>query len=42
LLRYGLLGVHEFPLVLSAGMVVGLGALSAAVAVLSFDRSVRS
>ena len=42
LLRYGLLGVHEFPLVVSAGMVVGLGALSTAVAVFSFDRSVRS
>jgi len=42
LLRYGLLGVHEFPLYVSAGMMVGLGALSAAVAVVSFDRSVRS
>jgi len=42
LLRYGLLGVNEIPLYLSAGMVVGLGALSAGIAVFSFDRSVRS
>ena len=41
LLRYGLLGVHEFPLVVSMGMMVGLSLLSAAVAVVSFDRSVR-
>ncbi len=42
LLRFGLLGVHEFPLIASAGMVAGLSALSVAVAVASFDRSVRS
>lgn len=42
LLRYGLLGVHEFPLVGSAVMLACLSALSALVAVVSFDRSLRS
>jgi len=41
LLRFGLLGVHEFPITLCVSMLTGLSVLSAAVAVVGFDRSVR-
>lgn len=41
LLRFGLLGVHELPVALSAWMLVGLGGLAVAASIWLFDRGVR-
>ena len=41
LFRYGLLGVHELPVALSAGMLTLLGAAAIAVAIAVFDRRSR-
>jgi ABC-2 type transport system permease protein len=38
LLRYGLLGIHEFPLLLSAFLLLGLTAAAVALAVVVFER----
>lgn len=42
LLRYGLLGVHELPLLPAAGMLLVLTGLSVGAAIASFDRSARA
>ena len=41
LLRFGLLGVHDLPVALSAWMLVGLGGLAVAASIWLFDRGVR-